>query len=60
MPLPPVKAIKDQAALLGFEIGPDFNISLTALDTKSQIIAAKRFGVNLAGMEIRPCLSLLR
>jgi branched-chain amino acid transport system substrate-binding protein len=43
----PVKAIKDQAALLGFEIGPDFNISLTALDTKSQIIAAKNFGVNL-------------
>jgi len=43
----PVKAIKDQAALLGFEIGPDFNIPLTALDTKSQIIAAKSFGVNL-------------
>jgi branched-chain amino acid transport system substrate-binding protein len=43
----PVKAIKDQATLLGFEIGPDFNISLTALDTKSQIIAAKNFGVNL-------------
>ncbi|MFB3885293.1 MAG: ABC transporter substrate-binding protein [Thermodesulfobacteriota bacterium] len=43
----PVKAIKDQAALLGFEIGPDYNIPLTALDTKSQIIAAKNFGVNL-------------
>jgi branched-chain amino acid transport system substrate-binding protein len=43
----PVKAIKDQAALLGFEVGPDHNIPLTALDTKSQIIAAKSFGVNL-------------
>jgi branched-chain amino acid transport system substrate-binding protein len=43
----PVKAIKDQAAMLGFEIGPDYNIPLTALDTKSQILAAKSFGVNL-------------
>ena len=43
----PIKAIKDQAALLGFEVGPDNNIPLTALDTKSQIIAAKGFGVNL-------------
>jgi len=43
----PIKAIKDQAALLGFEIGPDANVSLTALDTKSQVIAAKGFGANL-------------
>jgi branched-chain amino acid transport system substrate-binding protein len=43
----PVKAIKDQAAMLGFEIGPDYNIPLTGLDTKSQILAAKSFGVNL-------------
>jgi branched-chain amino acid transport system substrate-binding protein len=43
----PIKAIKDQAAMLGFEIGPDYDIPLTALDTKSQIIAAKSFGVNL-------------
>ena len=43
----PAKAIKDQAALLGFEVGPDYNIPLTALDTKSQILAAKSFGVNL-------------
>jgi len=43
----PAKAIKDQATLLGFEVGPDYNIPLTALDTKSQIIAAKSFGVNL-------------
>ncbi len=43
----PIKAIKDQAAILGFEVGPDQNVSLTALDTKSQIIAAKNFGANL-------------
>ena len=43
----PIKAIKDQATLLGFEIGPDQNVGLTALDTKSQVIAAKGFGVNL-------------
>src|SRR4030043_562308 len=43
----PIKAIKDQAALLGFEVGPDANVSLTALDTKSQVIAAKGFGANL-------------
>ncbi len=43
----PIKAIKDQATLLGFEIGPDNSISLTALDTKSQVIAAKSFGANL-------------
>src|SRR4030066_2387039 len=43
----PIKAIKDQATLLGFEIGSDANISLTALDTKSQVIAAKGFGANL-------------
>jgi len=43
----PIKAIKDQATLLGFEMGPDNSISLTALDTKSQVIAAKSFGANL-------------
>jgi branched-chain amino acid transport system substrate-binding protein len=43
----PAKAIKDHATLLGFEVGPDYNIPLTALDTKSQIIAAKSYGVNL-------------
>jgi branched-chain amino acid transport system substrate-binding protein len=39
----PIKAIKDQAKLLGFEIGPDQNVSLFALDTKSQILALKKF-----------------
>ena len=43
----PIKAIKEQAALLGFDIGSDSNIPLTALDTKSQVIAAKGFGANL-------------
>jgi branched-chain amino acid transport system substrate-binding protein len=43
----PIKAIKDQATILGFEIGPDANVSLTALDTKSQVILAKGFGANL-------------
>src|SRR5512136_2699787 len=39
----PVKAIKDQAALLGFEVGDDQDVSLFALDTKSQIMALKKF-----------------
>jgi branched-chain amino acid transport system substrate-binding protein len=43
----PIKAIKDQAALLGFEVGPDQDVSLTALDTKSQILAAKTFAPHL-------------
>jgi branched-chain amino acid transport system substrate-binding protein len=39
----PIKAIKDQAALLGFEVGDDQDVSLFALDTKSQIMALKKF-----------------
>ena len=39
----PIKAIKDQARLLGFEIGPDQDVSLFALDTKNQIMALKKF-----------------
>jgi branched-chain amino acid transport system substrate-binding protein len=39
----PIKAVKDQAALLGFEIGPDQDVSLLALDTKSQVLAMKQF-----------------
>ncbi|MFH1489402.1 MAG: ABC transporter substrate-binding protein, partial [Pseudomonadota bacterium] len=39
----PIKAIKDHATLLGFEIGPDANVSLFALDTKSQVMALKKF-----------------
>lgn len=43
----PIKAIKDQATILGFDIGPDQNVPLTGLDMKSQVIAAKGFGANL-------------
>ncbi len=39
----PIKALKEFAQLLGFEIGPDQDISLTALDAKSQVLAAKEF-----------------
>jgi len=43
----PIKAIKDQATLLGFQVGPDQDVSLVALDTKSQVLAAKNFGPHL-------------
>jgi branched-chain amino acid transport system substrate-binding protein len=43
----PIKAIKDQAKLLGFEIGADANVTLFALDTKSQIMALKKFKPDL-------------
>jgi len=43
----PIKAIKDQATLLGFEIGPDHDVSLFALDTKSQVLAMKQFNPDL-------------
>jgi branched-chain amino acid transport system substrate-binding protein len=43
----PIRAIKDQAELLGFEVGPDVNVSLVALDTKSQIMALKDFKADL-------------
>jgi branched-chain amino acid transport system substrate-binding protein len=43
----PIKAIKDQAKILGFEVGSDQDVSLTALDTKSQVLAAKNFGPHL-------------
>jgi branched-chain amino acid transport system substrate-binding protein len=38
-----IKAAKDQAKLLGFDIGPDQDVSLFAIDTKSQILALKKF-----------------
>jgi branched-chain amino acid transport system substrate-binding protein len=43
----PIKAIKDQATILGFEIGPDQDVSLFALDTKSQIMALEEFKPDL-------------
>jgi branched-chain amino acid transport system substrate-binding protein len=38
-----IKAAKDQAALLGFDVGSDQDVSLFAIDTKSQILALKEF-----------------
>jgi len=38
----PIKAIKDQAALLGMEVGSDQDVSLTAIDTKSQVLGARK------------------
>ena len=43
----PIKAIKDQAAILGFDIGPDQDVSLFAIDTKSQVLAMKDFKPDL-------------
>ena len=43
----PIKAIKDQAKILGFEVGSDQDVALTALDAKSQVLAAKNFGPHL-------------
>jgi len=37
----PIAAIKDQAQLLGIEVGKDQDIPLTALDAKSQVLGAK-------------------
>ncbi len=42
-----IKAAKDQAKLLGFEIGPDQDVSLFAIDTKSQILTLKAFKVDV-------------
>ena len=39
----PIKAIKDQAKILGFDIGPDQDVSLFAIDTKSQVLAMKDY-----------------
>ena len=39
----PIKAIKDQATILGFDIGPDQDVSLFAIDTKSQVLGMKDF-----------------
>jgi branched-chain amino acid transport system substrate-binding protein len=43
----PIKAIKDQATLLGFDIGPDQDVALWAIDTKSQILGLKNFKPDL-------------
>ncbi len=43
----PIKAVKDHATMLGFEVGPDQDVSLFALDAKSQIMALKDFKPDL-------------
>jgi len=43
-----IKALNDHAAILGFDVtGGDQDVPLTALDTKSQILAAKEFKPHL-------------
>jgi branched-chain amino acid transport system substrate-binding protein len=37
----PIESIKDQAKLLGIEVAKDQDVALTALDAKSQVLAAK-------------------
>jgi branched-chain amino acid transport system substrate-binding protein len=39
----PVKAIKSQAELFGFNVGPDQDISIFATDTRNQVQAFQRF-----------------
>ena len=39
----PIKAIKDQAELFGFNIGPDQNISIFSADARRQVNAMKNF-----------------
>ena len=39
----PIAAIKDHATMLGFDISSDQDVSLFALDTKSQIMALQKF-----------------
>ncbi len=38
----PIRALKDQAGLLGFELVPDQDVGLAAIDAKSQVLAAKK------------------
>jgi len=39
----PIKAIRDQAELFGFNVGPDQDISIFAVDARSQVKSMKRF-----------------
>ena len=42
-----VPAGKDQAKILGFDVGPDQNVTLFAIDTKSQILGLKKFNADV-------------
>jgi len=37
-----IRALKDQAGLLGFELVPDQDVGLAAIDAKSQVLVAKK------------------
>jgi branched-chain amino acid transport system substrate-binding protein len=43
----PIKAVKDQAKFLGFEIGPDQEVSILAINTENQVLAMKNFRPDL-------------
>jgi branched-chain amino acid transport system substrate-binding protein len=43
----PIKAVKDQAKFLGFEIGPDQEVSKLAINTENQVLAMKNFRPDL-------------
>lgn len=44
----PIKALKEHAEMLGFVVGPDQNVALTALEATSQVLAAKDFKPDIA------------
>ncbi len=44
----PIKALKEHATMLGFEVGPDQNVALNALEATSQVLAAKDFKPDVA------------
>ena len=43
----PLKAVKDQAKLLGFDIGPDQEVSILAINLDNQVQAMKKFKPDL-------------
>ncbi len=43
----PIKAIKEQAKLFGFDIGPDLDLPFRASDTKSHVFAMKQYKPDL-------------
>ena len=43
----PIKAVKDQAELFGFDIGPDQDLSLFTVDARQQVRAMKAFQPDL-------------
>ncbi len=44
----PIKALKEHAEMLGFEIGPDQNVGLGDTEAATQVLAAKDFGPDVA------------